>query len=92
MLPAMNRKRLKKNVAANEASMINYEIPVDPERLYKTSFSDIEKMPLDLFDDGEMELRSPREWLERGPHEDLSKDGVPVHASSLWCEQYNWIW
>jgi hypothetical protein len=49
-------------------------------------------MPLDLFDDGELETKSPREWLERDATDDLSVESTAVGASSLWCEQYNWIW
>ena len=92
---AQKRRKIQVDAGAPDSSQAMYQISTDAEKLYKTEFTDVEKMTLDLFDDGELETRLPHEWLE-GPDviDPETEEITPFvcHARSLWCESHEWQW
>jgi hypothetical protein len=82
-------KKGKKKVAEAEAPSITYKLEhTDPEELYKTTTTDLEKLPLELFDTDETD-RSPQEWVQLGVT-DYNDRGTPARA--LFFHNREWKW
>mmetsp|Transcript_30720 Transcript_30720/g.59916 ORF Transcript_30720/g.59916 Transcript_30720/m.59916 type:complete len:4305 (+) Transcript_30720:116-13030(+) len=87
------RSRVK-NILANhkgagEGVAISYTMaPPNPADLYQTEISELEKLPLELFDNDESD-RTPEEWVQLGVDK---YDGKGTPARSLYFLNRAWEW
>lgn len=69
---------------------LNYELPPpDPVALYRNQMTELEKLPLELFDSEEYD-RSPYEWIQLGVDK-YDEKGTPARSPFFYDRKWSWM-